>query len=164
MVATAHAAQQTLAIPHKISQPYLAVTGSPSLRFQDAVPNTPLTRRPAAGGPPVAALTPEAAEVALANDLAANSAPPFPATDTKPKNTSPDLPQPETVQAPVPAPKVRPILPDDTPKPVQPQDFLPLFRFPGSGYSEPDVILPAGVPVPPTPNAMPPSSATYRQE
>jgi hypothetical protein len=164
MVATAHAAQQTLAIPHKISQPYLATMGSPSLRFRDALPNTPLTRRPVAGGPPVAALTPEAAEVALANNHAANSAPPFPTPETTPNNIPADQPQPDARHTPAPTPNVKPILPDDTPKPVQSQDFLPLFRFPGNGYSEPDVILPANVPVPPTPYTMPPSSATYRQE
>ena len=60
--------------------------------------------------------------------------------------------------------KLKPILPDDTPRPVQSQDFLPLFRFPGNGYSEPDVLLPGSVPVAPTPYTMPQSSATYRQE
>lgn len=164
MVATAQAAQQTLAIPHKVSQPYLAAMGSPTLRFRAAVPNTPLTRRPVAGGPPVAALTPEAAEVALANNHAADSTPPIPPMEVSPGNSLANTPKPDAVQNPGLAPKVKPILPDDTPKPVQSQDFLPLFRFPGNGSSEPDVILPAAVPVPPTQYTMPQSSATYRQE
>jgi hypothetical protein len=163
MVATAHAAQQTLAIPQKISQPYVAAMGSPGLRFRAALPNTPLTRRPIASGPPVAAINPEAAEVALANNHAAASTPPFPPTDTSPDTAPPATPatKPDAV---APAPKVKPILPDDTPKPVQSQDFLPLFRFPGNGNSEPDVLLAPSVPVPPVPNTMPQSSATYRQE
>jgi len=164
MVATAHAAQQTLAIPQKISQPYLAAMGSPSLRFRAALPSTPLTRRPVASGPPVAAVTPEAAEVALANNHAAASTPPFPPTEATTDAVSPEATRPDAVHPPSPAPKAKPILPDDTPKPVQSQDFLPLFRFPGNGSSEPDVLLPANVPVPPTPYTMPQSSATYRQE
>lgn len=162
MVATAHAAQQTLAIPPKISQPYLSVMNSPGLRFRASLPNTPLTRRPAAGGPPVAATTPEDAEVALANNHAADSTPPIPSSDSPAEPVSleaatPTADQPST-------PRVRPVLPDDTPRPVQSQDFLPLFRFPGNGPSEPDVILPASVPTAPTPYTMPQSSATYRQE
>lgn len=162
MVATAQAAQQTLAIPQKISQPYLSAMGSPGLRFKAASANTPLTRRPAAGGPPVAATTPENAEVALANNQAAASTPPFP-----PSETPVDFVPPEPAgQRPGHAPtsKVKPILPDDTPRPVQSQDFLPLFRFPGNGYSEPDVLLPGSGPMAPTPYTMPQSSATYRQE
>jgi hypothetical protein len=162
MVATAQAAQQTLAIPQKISQPYLTAAGSPALRFRAALPNTPLTRRPAAGGPPVAASTPEDAEVALANNHAAASTPPFPDSESRPVSTPHEASQSTPEQAP--GHKVRPILPDDTPRPVQSQDFLPLFRFPGNGNAEPDVILPGNVPVAPTPYTMPQSSATYRQE
>lgn len=162
MVATAHAAQQTLAIPQKISQPYVAAMGSPGLRFRTALPNTPLTRRPIVSGPPVAAITPDATEVALANNHAAASAPPFPPTETLPDILPAETltPKSDTPNA----PKVRPILPDDTPKPVQSQDFLPLFRFPGNGNSEPDVLLPASVPSAALPNTMPQSSATYRVE
>lgn len=161
MVATAQAAQQTLAIPQKISQPYLTAMNSPVLRFRTALPNTPLTRRPAAGGPPVAASTPEDADVALANNHAAASTPPAPTSEQLP-DSIPYEPQHSTPEH-APERKVRPILPDDTPRPVQSQDFLPLFRFPGQG-GDPDVILPGNVPVPPTQYNMPQSSATYRQE
>lgn len=161
MVATAHAAQQTLAIPHKISQPYVAAMGSPGLRFRTSLPNTPLTRRPIASGPPVAAISTDAAEVALANNHAAASAPPFPPSETPVVPTQPATPHSDSI---APAPTVKPILPDDTPKPVQSQDFLPLFRFPGNGGSEPDVLLAPSVPVPPVPSTMPQSSATYRQQ
>src|SRR6478736_9858587 len=79
MVATAQAAQQTLAaLPQKISQPYLATLGSTGLRFRENAVTTALVRKPIASGPPVAAITPEAAEVALANNHAAASTPPFP--------------------------------------------------------------------------------------
>jgi hypothetical protein len=162
MVATAHAAQQTLAIPPKISQPYVAAMGSPGLRFRTALPNTPLTRRPIASGPPVAAITTEAAEVALANNRAAASTPPFPPTETPADPAHPEAARPNSDATP--APRVKSILPDDTPKPVQSQDFLPLFRFPGNGNSEPDVLLAPSVPMPYIPETMPQSSATYRQE
>ena len=162
MVATAQAAQQTLAIPPKISQPYVSAMGSPGLRFRAASPNTPLTRRPAAGGPPVAATTPEQADVVLANNQAAASTPPFPSSESPVDPVHPEA----ATQAPDQSPtsRLRPVLPDDTPRPVQSQDFLPLFRFPGNGSSEPDVLLPASVPMAPTPYTMPQSSATYRQE
>jgi len=160
MVATAQAAQQTLAIPQKASKPYLSAMGSPALRFRAASPNTPLTRRPAAGGPPVAAITTENAEVALANNDAANSAPPMPPSDVPMDAIPPEAAQSHPDAAP--SSKMRPILPDDTRRPVQSQDFLPLFRFPGNGYySESDAL---SAPYAPTPNTMPQSSATYRQE
>jgi len=155
MVATAHAAQQTLAVSQVISQPYLATIGSPALRFGDPAPTTPLMRKPIASGPPVAASAPEVAEVALANNRAAASTPPMSVPGTDSITPSPDKPHGEQATAPWP----KPILPDDTPKPVQSQDFLPLFRYPGSPVSGEDG--PLFVPVPPT---MPSSSATYRQQ
>jgi len=157
MVATAHAAQQTLAVPPAISQPYLATMGAPALRFGEAAPTTPLMRKPIASGPPVAASAPEVAEVALANNHAAASTPPMPLTGTESIAPSPDKPRAEQTTT----PKPKPILPDDTPKPVQSQDFLPLFRFPGSSGAGEDVPL---VPVPPAPGTLPASSATYRQQ
>src|SRR5205085_9531948 len=110
MVATAHAAEQTLAIPQKISQPYLSAMGSPGLRFKTASPNTPLTRRPAAGGPPVAAITAEDAEVALANNHAAASTPPFPSSEMAPDAIPPAAARPRPDQAS--SPNLKPILPD----------------------------------------------------
>ncbi len=157
MIATAHAARQTLAVPPAISQPYLATMGAPALRFGESAPTTPLIRKPIASGPPVAATGPEAAEVALANNHAAASTPPFPLPEADSIAPSPEKPRAEQTST----PKPKPILPDDTPKPVQSQDFLPLFRFPGSPVQGEDgtVMVPV-VPVPPT---MPASSATYTQ-
>ncbi len=154
MVATAQAAQQTLGLPQAKSRAYLTTGHSPALRFREAVPTTPLLRKPVASGPPVAASAPEIAEVALANDHAAASTPPMPLPTPEPaaNDTPPAKPEPP------PAPKPQPILPDDTRRKVQSQDFLPLFRFPGS----PEDVT--AVPAPPAPGTLPPSSATYRQQ
>jgi hypothetical protein len=163
MVATAHAAQQTLALQQKSSQPYLTTMDPPGLRFRENPVTTPLVRKPIASGPPIAAVTPEAAEVALANSHAAASTPPFPASAEPGPTHSPA----ETPRTAAPDAKAQPILPDDTPHPAQSQDFLPLFRFPGRDNSNPDVVLMPNlhsVLNPPLPATQPQSSATYRQE
>lgn len=166
MVATAYAAHQTLGIPQTTSRPYLATLGSPAMRFQDPAPVPPPVVKPIASGPPVAASAPEEAEVSLANDRAAASTPPMPLPEATPTPapevaTAPSKPDPAKPE-PV-APRALPILPDDTRRKVQSQDFLPLFRLPGSGGPVEDgaVILPS-VPAPPAPGTLPPSSATYR--
>jgi len=166
VVATAYAAQQTLGIKQAVTRPYLATMGPPAMRFQDPAPVPPPVVKPIASGPPVAASAPEEAEVSLANDRAAASTPPMPVSNTAPtviqatpaESFPAESSKPETT-----APKALPILPDDTRRKVQSQDFLPLFRLPGSGgpVEETSVILP-GVPAPPAPGTLPPSSATYR--
>lgn len=167
MVATAYAAQQTLGIKQPISRPYLATLGSPAMRFQDPAPVPPPVVKPIASGPPVAASAPEEAEVSLANDHAAASTPPMPMAETaaaaKPDSPSPPPSSTEPEQPEPIAPRALPILPDDTRRKVQSQDFLPLFRLPGSGGPVEDttIVLP-GVPTPPAPGTLPPSSATYR--
>lgn len=169
VVATAHAAQQTLAAKKPASRPYLATFGAPALRFLEATPTPPPTVKPIASGPPVAASAPEVAEVSMANDEAAASTPPMPFEKPTEKrvteHTSPTTPAP--AQAPVetrPPAKALPILPDDTRRKVQSQDFLPLFRFPGASGSPEDVtVIAPGVPTPPAPGSQPASSATYRQ-
>jgi hypothetical protein len=166
MVATAYAAQQTLGIKQVITRPYLATMGPPSMRFQDPAPVPPPVVKPIASGPPVAASAPEEAEVSLANDQAAASTPPMPLPHSAATAGlgSPEEPSnPESAKPEPTGPKALPILPDDTRRKVQSQDFLPLFRLPGSGgpVEETSVILP-GVPTPPAPGTLPPSSATYR--
>ena len=157
VIATAYAAQQTLAIPLPASRPYLASIGSPGLRFHEAMSAPPLMVKPIASGPPVAASAPEVAEVNLANNQAAASTPPLPAEPAQPEESKSAKPaEPAT-----PAVKPKPILPDDTRRKPQPQDFLPLFRFPGSNGSSEDVT--PAVPAPPAPGELPPSSATYTQ-
>jgi hypothetical protein len=161
VVATAYAAQQTLGIPQAVSRPYLANLGAPMLRFQDPAPVA--VAKPIASGPPVAASAPEVAEVSLANDHAAASTPPMPIPEVTPAPKAETLPPAMAGETAKPGPKVLPILPDDTRRKVQSQDFLPLFRLPGSGGpgEETTVIVP-GVPTPPAPGTLPPSSATYR--
>ncbi len=160
MVATAYAARQTLGLlPPPVTKPYLTATNSPALRFREAVSTAPLQRKPVATGSPVAASAPEVAEVALANNQAAASTPPMPVAPVE----TPASDAPATKPEATPASKAQPILPDDTRRKVQSQDFLPLFRFPGAPGSNEDVIVPVPVPTPPAPGQLPPSSATYRQ-
>jgi len=168
MVATAYAARQTLNLAVPISRPYLAVYGAPLLRFQEVIPPPPPVAKAISVGPPIAASTPEAAEVSLANDQAAASTPPMPLE--KPTAEQADVSQPvlsEPKDQPSekrPALKPLPILPDDTRPRVQSQDFLPLFRFPGTSSANEEIsVIAPGIPVPPSPNSLPPSSATYQQ-
>jgi hypothetical protein len=170
MVATAQAAQQTLAARKPASQPYLATFGAPALRFMEATPTPPPMVKPIASGPPVAASAPEIAEVSMANDQAAASTPPMPfeKPTAQPPAGHSSPPALEPAQTPAvetrPPVKALPILPDDTRRKVQSQDFLPLFRFPGASGSPEDVtVIAPGVPTPPAPGSQPPSSATYRQ-
>ena len=132
--------------------------GSPALRFHEVLTTPPLMMKPIASGPPVAASAPEVAEVNLANNQAAASTPPITmesAQPAEPKSSKPEEPA-------TPGVKPKPILPDDTRRRLQSQDFLPLFRFPGSGGPSEDVI--PAVPTPPAPGTLPPSSATYQQQ
>lgn len=145
--------------------PYLAVVGSPALRFQRSTPPPPdLVARPAAAAPPVPHLTPTESSVAQANLAAVQSVPQSgrpadeaPVTEIKPATA----PAPTPVKATPP-----PILPDDTRPTVRPEDFLPYFQIPGSAKqaNEVNVIM--------SPNAVTtssgsipvqPSSATYTQ-
>jgi hypothetical protein len=160
VIATAHAAHQTLAIPKPVSRPYLASISSPALRFVEANSAPPMMVKPVAGGPPVVANAPEVAEVNLANNQAAASTPPMPMEPAQPippaEGKSAKADEPATQAA-----KPKPILPDDTRPKLQSQDFLPLFRFPGSGGPSEDVT--PAVPAPSAPGTLPPSSATYTQ-
>jgi len=168
MVATAYAARQTLSLSVPISRPYLAVYGAPLLRFQEVIPPAPPAAKAISVGPPIAASTPETAEVSLANEQAAASTPPMPTVKPLAEQSEAGLPD---VQDPKdsstekrPAIKALPILPDDTRPRVQSQDFLPLFRFPGTSSANEEIsVIAPGIPVPPAPNSLPPSSATYQQ-
>jgi hypothetical protein len=158
VIATANAAQQTLAIPKPASRPYLASIGTPALRFQEAKSTPPLMMKPIASGPPLVASAPEVAEVNLANNQAAASTPPLAAEPAQAEEPKPA----KSVEPAGPTAKPKPILPDDTRRKLQSQDFLPLFRFPGSNGSTEDVT--PAVPVAPAPGTLPPSSATYQQQ
>jgi hypothetical protein len=168
MVATAYAARQTLSLAVPISRPYLAVYGAPLLRFQEVIPAAPPATKAISVGPPLAASTPETAEVSLANDQAAASTPPMPMVKPVAEQTEVIQPVPSEPEAPStekqPSIKPLPILPDDTRPRVQSQDFLPLFRFPGTSSANEEIsVIAPGIPVPSAPNSLPPSSATYQQ-
>lgn len=164
LMGTVQAAERSPTVAVANSRPYLATHGSTALRFIEEYPVKPLVRKPVASGPPVAASAPEIADVALANDQAAASTPPMPLPEpgaTPGGEPIADLAKP----TPDSTTKVHPILPDDTRRQVQAQDFLPLFRLPASGsLRDADVIMPASSLVAPTVGTQPASSATYRQE
>jgi hypothetical protein len=151
--------------PGSDSVPYLAVVGSPALRFQRSTPPPPdLVSRPAAAAPPTPPLTPTESSIAQANSAAVQAAPrnlrpadEAPVTDIKPAAA----PAPTPVKAAPPS-----ILPDDTRPTVRPEDFLPYFQIPGSAKqaNEVNVIMPASA-VTTSSGSIPvqPSSATYTQ-
>ncbi len=135
------------------SRPYLAVVGSPDLRFRDAlVPQPDLSTHPPAGAPP----HPMAKAVAVASrdDLRQAEAPTVAAAP-------PPAPGPRQAGVPEGTPVPAAILPDETRPKVRPEDFLPYFQFPGSRENPEDV---SNVPAPPEPGRQPLSTATYRQQ
>lgn len=141
--------------------PYLPALGSGPLRFQTAAPLAEAPARPAAGAPPVPALTPTESAVAQANLAAAQSA----ATSRPPAPAAPASEEAETPAPPPPAkPAAQSILPDDTRPRVRPEDFLPFFQIPGSarGTGDVNLIAPATLSAP-TAAPLPPSTATYTQ-
>jgi hypothetical protein len=146
--------------PHD-SVPYLPVLGSPSLRFEEALPPPDLVARPAAAAPPVPALSPTESSVAQANADAARST-------AVPSGEQPVAAATKPVVAePAPAPAVKtpaPIIPDAMHPVVHAEDFLPYFQIPGSAKQSGDVIMVVpGAPSAPTPAPIPQSSATYIQ-
>ncbi|HVU33144.1 MAG TPA: hypothetical protein VHE61_06895 [Opitutaceae bacterium] len=149
--------------PSAEAAPYLPVLGSPSLRFQEALPPPDLATRPAAGAPPVAALSPAESSVAVANATAARSTV-APEESAAPAGKPPSSAPKPAVVATRPAEKTpAPILPDTARPVVHPEDFLPFFEIPGTRRPNGDLIVVPTVPVPPTPGTLPPSTATYTQ-
>jgi hypothetical protein len=134
------------------SRPYLRVVAAPFLRFEDLPPPPDLSVHPPAGAPPkvpekdksspdvvLPKPVPRNAESAsrpneIRTASAAAAAPPAPAAPTPP-----------------------PILPDDVPIQVRPEDFLPYFQYPGMSRR----VRGEG-PAPAAPS-LPASSATYEQ-
>lgn len=145
--------------PGPESVPYLPALGARPLRFQRATPPPDLVTHPAAGAPPVPALTLTESTVAQANAAAAQSTggtarPEKPAAENAPKPTPPPAkPTPPS------------ILPDDTRPIIRPEDFLPFFQIPGTAKTPGDVhvVVPASSFSAPTAAPLPPSSATYTQ-
>jgi hypothetical protein len=153
------------AIPEEESMPYLQVIGSTPLRFGAPPPPPDLSGKPAAGAPPKPAVS---SEPVRPPDLAVPSA----TTVVSAKASPVEVPAaeaaaatpPETA-APPPSPVKRDrsplsILPDDMPSAPRAEDFLPFFQFPGGGKST-GARSPARAP---SPDQLPPSSATYEQK
>jgi hypothetical protein len=150
--ATARIKSDGPARPDHPSAPYLRVTGSLPLRFQEVpVPPAPVART-AASGPPFPATS---------------VTQPMPAISTPDDATPETLPPTGPMSAAAPSPVATPpaIIPDETRPRVQPEDFLPFFQFPGSTGAPGDVrvIAPLNFPPPPAQNGTP-STATYRQQ
>ncbi len=145
------------------SLPYLTVIGAPTLRFQRPTPPPDLVTRPTPAAPPIPKLTPTEIVVAQNNIAAAHStveplAPPVPSPETI-ANTSPDAPD-----APAAPPEKPSILPDETRRPIRPEDFLPYFQIPGAANAPAGSNVMGPAPVPTGSNSsLPPSSATYTQ-
>jgi len=132
------------------SRPYLSVAGSVPLRFS-APPRhiSNLVTR--------SVVTPQIVAPAPTTPTEPAPAPLSPNLESKvlPIETSP-VPTIPTTNKSAPA-----ILPDDTRPSTRPEDFLPFFKFPGTG--DVTVPSPATIPSPPTPGQLPASSATYQQ-
>ena len=134
-------------VPPEQPTTYLLVTGPLPLRFQPAPPAPEATARPAGSGPPFPVAKP--AEPAIA---------PPPATTLSEATPAPaDVILPPVTPAKTDSP---PIIPDDTRRRVQAEDFLPFFQFPGS----PDAPSVQLVVPPNPPHHATPSTATYRQQ
>jgi len=130
-------------VPEESDRPYLAFVGPPPLRFEDLLPPPDLSTHPAAGAPPKVAEREEAAAHAAAKAASVASTP-----------VRPILAKAAPAAAPR-GPTVPPILPDDVPAQVRPEDFLPYFQFPGAGSADSASTAPRSIP---------PSSATYTQQ
>ncbi len=131
------------------SRPYLKVSGSLAMRFAPAPRPIPLhADKPAAILPvhPTDTAPAESSQESLSHETEpVSSSNEVPAAPVKPTTNKP----------------TRNILPDDTRPATRPEDFLPFFKFPGSG--DVTVVVPASITQPPTPGQMPASSATYQQ-
>lgn len=132
------------------SRPYLQYLGPPPLRFEDAPPPPDLSVRPVAGASPIPGLaSDEPATKSASTSPSPGAAAPTPvAVKSDPVEAHP------SDSAPTAGIQPSPILPDETKQRVRPEDFLPFFQFPG-GHSAPEAE---------TPGAIPPSSATYKQQ
>ena len=141
--------------------PYLIVHGALALRFERPTPLPGLVTRPAAGAPPIPALSPTEATVAQANLAALQST----ITRTQSEPLAPEL-SAKTARTPIAPPKNSPaaILPDDTRTSVRPEDFLPFFQIPGSAPTTGGAGLIIKTPISSSAGITPPpSSATYTQ-
>jgi hypothetical protein len=127
------------------SEPYLCVVGSPALRYREPIRIAePAEPNPAPKAPEPARLSvkPAAADHPPAPDLTPKAQA---AVVTEVHSTSSQA----TPDSALPS-----IIPDDMRPRVRTEEFLPFFQLPGATAPTP--------PPPESPDAVPPSSATYR--
>jgi hypothetical protein len=137
------------------THPYLHVVMPAALRFEDAEPPPDLVARPPAGAPPKPHEKDNAKPDVVLPKPAATAAPapaPVPAKAN-------EVPAPVTAAPATPAVQTPPpILPDDVPTQVRPEDFLPYFQYPGSARRGR-----GDAPPPPASPPLPVSTATYTE-
>jgi len=120
---------------------YLLAVGSSGFRF--------------APPPPVATERPAIAPVAVV-------APPKQLEPAAPAPATPESPTPTTEKSVKPVrntPAPAPVIPDDTPAEVHPEDILPYFKLPKGDRGSVDVPF-----TPAAPNTLPKSSASYEMQ
>lgn len=135
--------------PPRVPRPYLREISPPALRFQEAVSAADPVIRPPAGAPP----QPEPVPAAITAPGPDPAPPP-----TTPPPVEPPVPAAPPAADPAPAkstPAPPPILRDDLQPRVRIEDFLPFFEPPGRSPESARARAP---------DAIPPSTATYRQQ
>lgn len=133
--------------------PYLRLVGPPPLRFHEPPSPPAFELEPVATGPAYIESEHTSSVPAPSRPKTDQSVPIAPPTK---QNVIP------TAEKKAEEPDSIPILPDDTRRDVRPEDLLPFFQFPRNGGTTMGVRVP--VPPQPTVPALPPSSATYRQQ
>jgi hypothetical protein len=169
LLSTAGALSSAHAIPRRpvivftertvAATPYLPYNGAPPLRFAAAPAPLKLLEAPVA-----AATTPASSAEAPASSSTSAATP----TDgTTSAALTEALTEGATASSRNPAPATKspaPILPDEARPTVRAEDFLPFFQIPASSRKPGDVtLLVPGIPTPPAPGTLQPSSATYTQ-
>ena len=141
--------------PYPYSSPYLAVVGPPPMRFREPPAPPSFELEPVAAGPAqleenIPASPPPAAGGRLdsSQPMAASPKSPIRSPSSSAPANRPEEGEPSS------------ILPDDMRREVRPEDLLPYFQYPRNGGA---VIGVPGAAQPAQP-ALPPSSATYRQQ
>lgn len=141
--------------------PYLTFNGAPPLRFAQAPAPAKAQDVPSANAAtPAAAASDPLAQPwnASSNQPAGTSSAALTDALTEGANTSARNSGAPTTKSPA------PILQDETRPTVRAEDFLPFFQIPASARRPGDVtLIVPGIPTPPAPGTLQPSSATYTQ-
>ena len=141
--------------------PYLRFNGAPPLRFAQA----PAPAKAQGVPSPTAATSAPAATETSATTADANPAPAAGTTsaaltEALTEGAAASAKNPDTPARKSPAP----ILQDEMRPTVRAEDFLPFFQIPASARKPGDVtLIVPGIPTPPAPGTLQPSSATYTQ-